>query len=102
MRAFSLCVLSGEGENKNKSALLEKYSEEELAKLGVKERVRGIVMRQLAAQFEGDALKRAVRDNIDILIPKHIVVDDVFACVSCCRTSSVSASPVWNASSANV
>ena len=58
------------------------WSEEELAKLGVKERVRGIVMRQLAAQFEGDALKRAVRDNIDILIPKHIVVDDVFACVN--------------------
>ena len=58
------------------------WSDEELAKLGVKERVRGIVMRQLAAQFEGDALKRAVRDNIDILIPKHIVVDDVFACVN--------------------
>ncbi|MBQ3011593.1 MAG: DNA-directed RNA polymerase subunit beta [Oscillospiraceae bacterium] len=58
------------------------YSDEELAKLGVKERVRAIVMRQLVQQYEGDALKRAIRDNIDILIPKHIVVDDVFACVN--------------------
>ena len=58
------------------------YSQEELQKLGVKERVRAIVMRQLVQQYEGDALKRAIRENIDILIPKHIVVDDVFACVN--------------------
>ena len=58
------------------------WSEEELAKLGIKERVRGIVMRQLVAQYEGNELKKAVRENIDILIPKHIVVDDVFACVN--------------------
>ena len=58
------------------------YSDEELEKLGVKERVRGIVMRQLMQQYEGDALKRAIRENLDILIPKHIVVDDVFASVN--------------------
>ncbi|MCI6647839.1 MAG: DNA-directed RNA polymerase subunit beta [Oscillospiraceae bacterium] len=57
-------------------------TDEEMQKLGVKERVRGIVMRQLVQQYEGDALKRAIRENIDILIPKHIVVDDVFACVN--------------------
>ncbi len=55
---------------------------EERKALGVRERVRAIVMRQLAQQYEGDALKRAIRENIDILIPKHIVVDDVYACVN--------------------
>ena len=39
-------------------------------------------MRQLVNQYEGDALKRAIRENLDILIPKHIVVDDVFASVN--------------------
>ena len=57
-------------------------SDEERKSLGVRERVRAIVMRQLVQQYEGDALKRAIRENIDILTPKHIVVDDVFACVN--------------------
>ena len=52
------------------------------AELGIKELVRGIVMRQLCDQFEGDALKNAIRENIDVLIPKHIVADDIFSSVN--------------------
>ena len=50
--------------------------------VGVDEKVRLIVLRQLMEQYEGEALKEAIRDNIDILIPKHIVADDVFASVN--------------------
>ena len=52
------------------------------AKLGIKELVRGIVMRQLTEQFEGEALEDAIRQNMDILVPKHIVNDDIFSSVN--------------------
>ena len=52
------------------------------AELGIKELVRGNVMKQLAAKFEGEALKDAIRENIDVLVPKHIVADDIFASVN--------------------
>ena len=56
------------------------------AEVGVNEKVRLIILRQLMEQFEGEELKDAIRDNIDILIPKHIIVDDMFASVNylCC------------------
>ena len=67
------------------------FSEEELAALGVDEKVRLIILRQLMEQFEGDALKDAIRENIDVLIPKHIIVDDMFASVNylCCLACGV-------------
>ena len=50
--------------------------------LGIKEKVRGIVLKSLMEQYEGEALKEAILENIDLLIPKHIVVDDIFASVN--------------------
>ena len=50
--------------------------------LGVRGKVRGIVLRQLLEQFEGEALKDAIRQNIDLLVPKHIIVDDMFSSVN--------------------
>ena len=54
------------------------------AELGVKENVRWLVLRQLLEQFGDDkaALKDAIAENIDVLIPKHIIADDVFASVN--------------------
>ncbi len=54
------------------------------AELGVKENVRWLVLRQLLEQFGDDeaALRDAITENIDVLIPKHIVADDVFASVN--------------------
>ncbi len=52
------------------------------AEVGVKELVRGIVMKQLCEQYEGEALKDAIRENIDVLVPKHIVADDIFSSVN--------------------
>jgi len=50
--------------------------------LGIKERVRFIILRELLEQYEGDELKDAIRDNIDLLIPKHLIPDDIFASVN--------------------
>ena len=58
------------------------FTKEELEELGIKENVRGIVMKSLCEKYEGEALKNAVRENIDVLIPKHIVADDIFASVN--------------------
>ena len=59
--------------------------------VGVDEKVRLIILRQLMEQYEGDALKDAIRENIDLLIPKHIIVDDMFASVNylCCLAHGV-------------
>ena len=58
------------------------YIDFDPAELGIKELVRGIVMKQLCEQYEGEALKDAIRENIDVLIPKHIVADDIFSSVN--------------------
>ena len=58
------------------------YIDFDPAEVGVKELVHGCYMKLLCEQFEGEALKDAIRENIDILIPKHIVVDDMFSSVN--------------------
>ncbi len=59
--------------------------------LGVKENVRWLILRQLLEQFgsDEDALKDAIAENLDLLIPKHIIVDDIFASVNYLNTMAV-------------
>ena len=52
------------------------------AELGIKEKVRGILLTELMDQFSGDALKDAIREHMDDLVPKHIIADDIFASVN--------------------
>ena len=52
------------------------------ADCGVTERVRYIILKDLLSRYEGEALKDAIRNNIDILVPKHITADDIFASVN--------------------
>lgn len=52
------------------------------AEIGIKEKVRFVILRELLEKFSGDELKEAIRDRIDDLIPKHIIVDDIFASVN--------------------
>ena len=61
---------------------LSNYVDFDPAEIGVKEKVRGIVLKGLLEQYEGEALKTAILENIDLLVPKHIVVDDMFASVN--------------------
>ena len=51
-------------------------------KLGLTEKVRFIVLRSLMERYEGEELQAAMRDHIDDLMPRHIVVDDIFSAVN--------------------
>ena len=61
---------------------LARYVDFDPKEIGVKEKVRGIVLRQLMEQYQGEALKSAIKEYIEILIPRHIVVDDMFSSVN--------------------
>jgi DNA-directed RNA polymerase subunit beta len=50
--------------------------------LGIKEKVRYVVLKRLLDEFKGEELKEAVQANIDELVPKHIIVDDIFSSVN--------------------
>ncbi|MDR1158308.1 MAG: DNA-directed RNA polymerase subunit beta [Oscillospiraceae bacterium] len=52
------------------------------AELGVRERVRFSVLCELLDNFEGEALREAVTDKLDSLVPKHILVEDILASVN--------------------
>jgi len=50
--------------------------------LGIKEKVRYVVLKKLIDEFEGEDLKLAIRECVDDLVPKHIIVDDIFSSVN--------------------
>ncbi len=66
----------------NGMVALKDFVDFDPAEIGVKEKVRFIILRQLLEQYSGEELKQAIADNIDDLIPKHIIVDDIFASVN--------------------
>ena len=61
---------------------LARYVDFDPKEIGVREKVRGIVLKQLMEQYQGDALKSAIKEYIEILVPRHIVVDDMFSSVN--------------------
>ena len=53
------------------------------AECGVNERVRFSVLAEiLDAGQSGDELKETIRNRVDELIPKHIIIDDIFASIN--------------------
>ena len=52
------------------------------AECGVTEKVRFTVLQELLAAYSGEELKDAVKDRMDDLIPKHIIVDDIMASIN--------------------
>ena len=52
------------------------------AELGVKEKVRGILLRALVEQYSGDELRERIRESMELLVPKHVILDDIFASVN--------------------
>ena len=61
---------------------LAKYVDFDPAELGIKERVRGIILRPLLEQYSGEELKEQIREHLDVLLPKHVILDDIFASVN--------------------
>ncbi|MDR0935463.1 MAG: DNA-directed RNA polymerase subunit beta [Oscillospiraceae bacterium] len=57
---------------------------EDITELGITERVRFILLIRLIDEYGDDlgVLKKAIKNNIEELIPKHIIPDDVFASVN--------------------
>ena len=60
------------------------FSEEELEDLGINEKVRFSVLTEVLEKCEGDvdALKAELKARCDDLIPKHIIIDDIFATIN--------------------
>ena len=52
------------------------------AECGVTEKVRFSVLQELLANYSGEELREAVKERIDDLIPKHIIVDDIMASIN--------------------
>ena len=98
---------------------------------GVNERVRFSVLAEILEACSSDEeLKEMIVSRMDELVPKHIIIDDIFSSInymnclavgsaistisitwataafvpsaSCCRISSASVSPVWSASFVSV
>ena len=51
-------------------------------KCGIKERVRFSVLQDLLSQYEGEELIEQCRLHADELVPKHIIIDDIFASIN--------------------
>ena len=51
-------------------------------KCGIKERVRFDVLQELLSQYQGEELIEQCRLHADRLVPKHIIVDDIFASIN--------------------
>ena len=63
---------------------ISKYVDFDARKLcGVKEKVRFSILSEILESCDGEKeLKNAIRNRIDELIPKHIIVDDIFASIN--------------------
>jgi len=66
----------------NGMASINKFIDFDPDELGIKERVRVIVLKKLLEKYSGEDLKLAIAENINDLIPKHIIPDDIFATVN--------------------
>ena len=59
--------------------------------LGLRERVRFILLRQYMEQYEGEELKDVLKENVDLLMPKHVICDDIFSAANylCCLAHGI-------------
>ena len=52
------------------------------AECGITEKVRFTVLQELLQNYSGEELKDAIKERMDDLIPKHIIVDDIMASIN--------------------
>ncbi|MBQ6374293.1 MAG: DNA-directed RNA polymerase subunit beta, partial [Clostridia bacterium] len=59
--------------------------------LGLRERVRFLLLRQFMEQYEGEELKEVLKANVDDLLPKHVICDDIFSAANylCCLAHGI-------------
>ena len=62
---------------------IHKYIDFDVTDLGINERVRFVVLKEILEQNEGEeALREAIRARVDELIPKHIIIDEILASIN--------------------
>jgi len=61
---------------------LKSYVDFDPQDVGIKEKVRFSVLVELINNYEGEELKEAIRDNVNALVPKHIVEEDIYAAIN--------------------
>ena len=61
---------------------MSKFVDFDPEECGISEKVRYSVLMELLEQYQGEELKEIIRDRIDDLIPKHIIVDDMMASIN--------------------
>ena len=61
---------------------LARYVDFDPAEVGVKEKVRAIILKPLLERHSGEELKEQIRENLDLLVPRHVILDDIFASVN--------------------
>ena len=47
--------------------------------IGIKEKVRFVILKKLLDAYQGEELKEACIANMDELVPKYVIVDDIFS-----------------------
>ena len=86
MRGVNEAILDVEGTQvkvfANNMVDMSSYVDFDPEECGVTERVRISVLKELLDQYSGEELRDAVRNNLDELMPKHIIVDDILASVN--------------------
>ena len=61
---------------------LESFVDCDPKSLGIGERVRWVILKKLMEAHQGDALLEAIRENAETLVPRHVIVDDIYATVN--------------------
>ena len=61
---------------------MSKFVDFDPEECGVSGKVRFTVLQELLQNYTGEELKEAVKERIDDLIPKHIIVDDIMASIN--------------------
>ncbi|MDR2420967.1 MAG: DNA-directed RNA polymerase subunit beta [Oscillospiraceae bacterium] len=86
-RGVISAVIDAEGRDvkifSNGMVPLEGFVRFDPKEIGVRERVRFIVLKELLERYKGGkTLREAIADKIDELIPRHVIPDDIFAAVN--------------------
>ena len=61
--------------------------------LGLKEKVRFILLKKLMENYEGEELREVLRENADLLVPRFVICDDIFSAANylCCLAHGIGA-----------
>ncbi|MBQ1459820.1 MAG: DNA-directed RNA polymerase subunit beta, partial [Oscillospiraceae bacterium] len=82
---ISVVLDSGESNRifTNKMCDMSRYEDfDPLKECGIKERVRYEVLQKLLTQYEGEDLIEQCKLHADDLVPKHIIIDDIFGSIN--------------------